>query len=85
MRSARRLYRLNAVVAVPGLLGVAGTLMVTLRAIDFEHGSVGAFVAACEQILLPQDLTMLAVIAMGSVSVATLGLAVSSIARRGAD
>lgn len=85
MRSARSIYRLNLVVGAFGVLALAATVAVALRAVRLEGSSIEAFVAACERIFVPQDLTMLAVLSMGSVSVATLGLTVSALVRRGRD
>lgn len=82
MRSARSLYRLNALIAALGGLAVLAALVVALRAVRFETGSVDAFVTVCRQMVVPQDLTMLAVLTMGTVSLATLGLVVRSVLSR---
>lgn len=82
VRSARSLYRLNVVVAALGLLAVFAAIGVAGSAIRLEAASLADIVAACRRIFVPQDLTMLAVLSMGSVSLATLGLAARAVMRR---
>jgi hypothetical protein len=83
MRSARRLYRLHAALALAGAAATVLALVVALTRVSFQPPSLEAIATACQRVAL-DDLTLasLLVLALSSLSVAVLALALRSAVRQ---
>jgi Zn-dependent protease with chaperone function len=83
MRSARRLYRLTAVLALAGAAATALALVVALTRVSFQTPSLEAIARACQRVGLDDiSVASLLILSLSSLSVAVLVLALSSAMRQ---
>lgn len=83
MDSARSLYRLGLALAAVAFGALALATGLALTSVDFSAPGLAALVAACRNALTPDPTwPALAVTLLGSLSIATFGLGVRSVARQ---